>query len=273
MPLRLPSTLSVALATNSLLPADVDCLRSSRFREVPDIDPRWVGLPRCSLRREFFLHHPRVGTTRAVAALLLGTAVAFGQPQAGAPWPMRGHDSARTSQSAFGSAPSEWNFTTGGAIFSSPAIGSDGTVFVGSDDHKVYALNGSTGAIRWSRTAPAGVTSSPAISADGTVVFGFSSSVVAVVGDTGASRWGYVATGLVSTSPAIGSDGTVYIGSSDGKLIALYGMYGTLRWNYNTGSPVSSPAIGTGGTVYTLEAAIGRCTRWTVRLAPSAGAS
>ena len=35
-----------------------------------------------------------------------------------------------------------WEFKTGGGVWSSPAIGSDGTVYVGSDDGKLYAVNG-----------------------------------------------------------------------------------------------------------------------------------
>ena len=33
-----------------------------------------------------------------------------------------------------------WEFETGGAVTSSPAIGSDGTVYVGSWDHWLYAI-------------------------------------------------------------------------------------------------------------------------------------
>ena len=33
-----------------------------------------------------------------------------------------------------------WEFETGNAVNSSPAIGSDGTVYVGSDDNKLYAI-------------------------------------------------------------------------------------------------------------------------------------
>ena len=33
-----------------------------------------------------------------------------------------------------------WKFATGGAIDSSPAIGADGTVYVGSSDGKLYAI-------------------------------------------------------------------------------------------------------------------------------------
>jgi len=33
-----------------------------------------------------------------------------------------------------------WEFVTGSAVSSSPAIGSDGTVYVGSRDKKLYAI-------------------------------------------------------------------------------------------------------------------------------------
>ena len=33
-----------------------------------------------------------------------------------------------------------WEFETGDGVFSSPAIGSDGTVYVGADDKKLYAI-------------------------------------------------------------------------------------------------------------------------------------
>ena len=33
-----------------------------------------------------------------------------------------------------------WQFKTGGGVYSSPAIGSDGTVYVGSFDGKLYAI-------------------------------------------------------------------------------------------------------------------------------------
>ncbi len=33
-----------------------------------------------------------------------------------------------------------WEFETGDAVTSSPAIGSDGTVYVGSQDNKLYAI-------------------------------------------------------------------------------------------------------------------------------------
>jgi len=77
-----------------------------------------------------------------------------------------------------------WEFETGGGVDSSPAIGSDGTVYVGSVDQKLYAINGKTGVKLWE----------------------FETEGVGFAG---------------TTSPAIGSDGTVYVGSNDNRLYAI----------------------------------------------------
>jgi hypothetical protein len=42
-----------------------------------------------------------------------------------------------------------WEFETGSDVYSSPAIGSDGTVYVGSWDNKLYAINGKSGVKLW----------------------------------------------------------------------------------------------------------------------------
>jgi outer membrane protein assembly factor BamB len=35
----------------------------------------------------------------------------------------------------------KWRFTTPNSIFSSPAIGADGTIYVGSEDNSLYAVH------------------------------------------------------------------------------------------------------------------------------------
>ena len=55
---------------------------------------------------------------------------------------------------------------------SSPAIGSDGTVNVGSVDNKLYAINGKTGEKLWEFETGLPVTSSPVIGSDDTVYVG-----------------------------------------------------------------------------------------------------
>ena len=64
-----------------------------------------------------------------------------------------------------------WEFETGHWVSSSPAIGSDGTVYVGSYDGKLYAIN-PNGTKNWEFVIGDDVRSSPAIGSDGTVYVG-----------------------------------------------------------------------------------------------------
>jgi outer membrane protein assembly factor BamB len=145
-----------------------------------------------------------------------------------------------------------WEFQTGGYVESSPAIGADGTVYVGSFDNKVYALNGATGQKRWEFRTGGYVQSSPAIGADGTVYVGSGDKkVYALNGATGQKRWEFQTGGEVRSSLAIGAEGTVYVGSYDTKVYALNGATGQKLWEFQTGDSVhSSPAIGADGRVY-----------------------
>ena len=105
---------------------------------------------------------------------------------------------------------------------SSPAIGSDGTVYVGSQDNKLYAINGKTGVKLWEFETGGFVRSSPAIGSDGKVYVGsWDLKLYALNGKTGEKLWEFATGSFVSSSPAIGSDGTVYVGSSDKKLYAI----------------------------------------------------
>jgi hypothetical protein len=98
----------------------------------------------------------------------------------------------------------KWTFSTGGQIGSSPAIGTDGTIYVGgaASDGFIYSLN-----------------------PDGTL------------------KWKYQTGWWVFSSPAIGSDGTVYVGSIDDNLYAL-NPDGSLKWKYQTGEPLAEVSFG-----------------------------
>ena len=65
-----------------------------------------------------------------------------------------------------------WEFETGGAVDSCPVLGADGTVYVGSNDNKVYALDGKTGAKIWEFETGSYVGSSPSVGADGILYVG-----------------------------------------------------------------------------------------------------
>jgi uncharacterized repeat protein (TIGR03803 family) len=153
---------------------------------------------------------------------------------------------------------------TGRTTRSSPAVGADGTVYVGGD--KFYAFYGATGIKRWEFATPGNVYSSPAVGDDGTVYIG-ADKVYALDGATGAKRWEYAVSGPTSdSSPALGADGTVYVGATDGTLYALNASTGVKRWEFATGrntytsewewGDACSPAVVADGTVYVV--AVGR---------------
>ncbi len=125
----------------------------------------------------------------------------------------------------------KWESIVGGekGILSFPAIGPDGTIYVGSattgeSDGTLYALDGKSGAMLWEFAAGSQLPN-PAVASDGTVyVPGYhdgSTKLYALDGRSGRKKWEMeVGTGL-NCSAAIDSDGTVYIGSWDGKVYAI----------------------------------------------------
>jgi hypothetical protein len=143
----------------------------------------------------------------------------------------------------------KWSFTTGGDIYSSPVIGADGTIYVGSWDNKLYAIN-ADGSQKWSFTTGGWVDSSPAIGADGTIYVGSWDNKLYAINADGSQKWSFTTEGEVVSSPATDADGTIYVGSGDNKLYAV-NADGSQKWSFTTGGEVySSPAIGADGTIY-----------------------
>jgi uncharacterized repeat protein (TIGR01451 family) len=143
----------------------------------------------------------------------------------------------------------KWRFTTGEQIYSSPVIGSDGTIYVGSDDDNLYAID-SDGIEKWRFTADFDVHSSPAISSDGTIYIASEDKKLYAINQDGTEKWSFMASKTIQTSPAIGIDGTIYFGSHDYKLYAI-NPDGTEKWNLTTGYQVqSSPSIDSDGIIY-----------------------
>jgi eukaryotic-like serine/threonine-protein kinase len=166
----------------------------------------------------------------------------------------------------------KWQFHTKGRVYSTPAI-VGGTVYIGSTDGLLYAIDEATGAERWTFKTDARITSSPAVHA-GTVFFtSFDGFCYAVNAATGKLSWKFKTSGerrfagthlhgwiplgermpdpydVYLSSPAV-AESKVYFGSGDGNVYALDETSGHLTWKFHTGDVVhASPAIA-GGVVY-----------------------
>jgi len=166
------------------------------------------------------------GSVLLLLLLLVSTlAVAFKIQPATADvdwWPMFHHDLTHTGYSTSivpNTNQTLWNYTTGSWVDSSPAV-AGGVVYVGSDDHNVYALNATTGARIWNYTTGSYVDSSPAVAGGVVYVGSGDSKVYALNATTGARIWNYTTSNLVFSSPAV-AGGVVYVGSQDGKVYAF----------------------------------------------------
>ncbi len=134
-------------------------------------------------------------------------------------------------------------------VESSPAVGADGTIYVGSDDDNLYAVN-PDGSQKWKFTTGNVVYSSPAVGADGTIYVGSVDHNLYAVNPDGSQKWKFTTGNVVFSSPAVGADGTIYVGSDDHNLYAV-NPDGSQKWKFTTGDVVfSSPAVGADGTIY-----------------------
>jgi outer membrane protein assembly factor BamB len=179
------------------------------------------------------------------------------------------HDSKHTGRTNFTGPASpqvKWVFQANDGIVSSPSIGHDGTIYVGSagyyqavGDSSLYAINPGDGSLKWrlksdSSGYGSGFFSSPAIDDDGTIFVGSADDFLYRIEDSvtyGKLAWrtkfGFFP---VYSSPVLGSDGTVYVGGLDFTLDALNPEDGIHKWLFTSGWCIfSSPALRDDGSI------------------------
>jgi len=150
---------------------------------------------------------------------------------------------------------SVFGFQTGGPVGeSSPAIGPDSSVYVGSYDHFLYAL-AADGTLKWKFETGGRIFSSPAVTTGGTIIFGSGDNFVYAVANDGSLKWRFETGGPCFSSVALGLDGTIYAAPWDGYLYAI-NPDGSLKWKLELGKTEAShtvragPVVDTEGTVY-----------------------
>ncbi|WP_348093826.1 PQQ-binding-like beta-propeller repeat protein [Collimonas sp.] len=155
----------------------------------------------------------------------------------------------------------KWVFDTKGLSgFFSPALGADGTIYIGANNAplnqvtgKLYAVK-ADGREKWEYPAGGstigGVSSSAAVAADGTVYMGGYDQKLYALNANGTLKWTFQSTGVVSSTPAIGADGSVYVAAAN-VVYALDAASGVPKWSVKLGGTVrSSPALSASGALY-----------------------
>ena len=140
-------------------------------------------------------------------------------------------------------------------VYLSSAAVVAGTVYFGSGDGNIYALDAQSGKVKWKFATGNVVHASPAV-ADGMVFIGsWDSYFYALDADTGAQKWRFK-TGVdpdihnqegIQSSAAV-ADGIVYFGCRDSNLYALDERTGEKKWVFNNDGSwvIGSPAVQAG---------------------------
>jgi outer membrane protein assembly factor BamB len=132
-----------------------------------------------------------------------------------------------------------WRFRAG--VIESPPLLVDGTLYFGSWDRKLYALDAETHRVKWTFATGDQIKDSPAYS-KGTIYFGsYDGKVYALDAKTGKERWAASGVANFYASPAV-AYGRVYIGNTDGRVYAFGAKSGNLLWARATGDYVYSSA-------------------------------
>src|SRR2546426_6046260 len=158
-----------------------------------------------------------------------------------------------------------WKFQTGGGITSSPAV-AYGRIYVGSNDGNLYALNLEGVLLwKFStpspiRTTPA-VGSDGTIYVGSCLrcpnpdPLGDPEGVLYAINPDGTLKWNLTITNSgegvdTLSSPTIGPDGTIYVSDVGFRIVAV-NPAGTLKWQVWThGEAVGPPAVAAYGTIY-----------------------
>jgi eukaryotic-like serine/threonine-protein kinase len=171
----------------------------------------------------------------------------------------------------------QWRVATKGDVIGSPAVFRN-TVYIGSGDGRLYALDLQTGAERWLFDAQSPIPSTPAVG-DNRVYFGTRNGTYYAVDATNGTlrwqfktgadlplKWGHESGDYYTSSPVY-VDGLVIFGAGDGQVYAVDAKTGRERWRARTEGRVrSSPAVSRGlvyvgsmdGRIYCFELQSGR---------------
>lgn len=171
----------------------------------------------------------------------------------------------------------KWTFDTGGSVSSGITVDED-TVYFGSSDRYVYAVDASTGEEEWTfhpDDLDSRFSSSPAVIGGTLFIGSWDHHLYALDASTGEEKWAFETEDSIYSSPTV-VDNTVFFGSNDNHVYAVDAATGEEQWVFDTGRYVSSsPTIveGTlfigsgvygGDNIFALDATTGE-ERWSVQ--------
>ncbi len=151
----------------------------------------------------------------------------------------------------------KWAFQTEGFIRGGAAVAGD-TVYFGSADGFVYAVDKAKGMLRWKFDTGAAIAGVPAVAGGTVIVAGRSELVYALDAASGERRWTFKMEPTLPTptewnyftAPPVVDGDQVLVPSGDGHLYALDLATGKQRWAFKTGDSLRAAPLVADGVVY-----------------------
>lgn len=150
-----------------------------------------------------------------------------------------------------------WAFQTEGPIRGSAVVIGD-TVYFGSSDGFLRAVDKSNGELRWQFATGGAIAGAPAVAGDLVIVAGRSEKVHALSASDGTEQWTFTMGATLPTptgwnyftAPPVVDGDRVLVASGDGHLYALDLATGEERWNYTTGDSIRAAPLVVDDTIY-----------------------
>lgn len=191
---------------------------------------------------------------RTVLTVIFVALILVSTCHAGAsPWPSSGGDPANTRSSPYSmegfTGGIQWQFEAERPITSTPVIGNNGMIFIGSVNNVFYALS-STGMLRWSFTADDDLRTSALVGPDDSIYFSSRAGTIYALDINGNLKWNLETEERIDSSPVMNDSGTIFLTSSAGKIYAI-DQDGSIEWTLKINRGISSsPAIDEDGNLY-----------------------
>jgi len=137
-----------------------------------------------------------------------------------------------------------WDFQADGKIWATPVVVEE-TLYVGSLDKKLYALNAGDGVQKWQPFEVGGAIVTTPLVYKNTVYFGsVDRHMYAIDAEDGTLKWrSELEAGNWFWAKPVVANGTIYAGNLDGKVYALNAETGDVVTDFDLGSSVASSPV------------------------------
>lgn len=144
----------------------------------------------------------------------------------------------------------KWSLDLGVLQSEGPAVGENGTVYVGTPDALLLALDGASGKTLWQFDTGHSMDYPIVFGPDG-ILYASAQKLFAIRASNGKERWERSGGGSAWSAPVIGDNSVVYVGYNDLQMYALNAATGRTKWQFDTGDGLLCfPTLGPDGTVY-----------------------